>query len=232
MLKTARAVGPTCRLLCLGYSDVLATEQQLITLCGPDILERIEFREDSQQILRWHNLGGVVSRIAETRSLFAAMGIEADFVDIVASRGCEIVLDLNHPVPMGMHGAYDVIYDGGTMEHCFNVGQVMQNIHALTRLGGYILHLNPVNYFNHGFFNFNPTFYHDFYTQSGNRLASACYVVHGPVLESRATQVHPTAGGAIMPPKSVILVIAQKTSDSVPGWPTQTKYLNNPSLAS
>ena len=170
-------------------------------------------------------------RIAETRSLFEAMGVETDFVDIVASRGCEIVMDLNEPALPAMIGAYDLIYDGGTMEHCFNVGQVMRNIHAMTRRGGYIVHLNPVNYFNHGFYNFNPTFYHDFYTQSGNRIVGDFHVLYGPVFGSKVARVHPTAGGAELPAKSVVLVVAQKTSEAVPGWPTQTKYLNNPNLA-
>jgi hypothetical protein len=106
----------------------------------------------------------------------------------------------------------------------------MQNVHAMTRLGGYIVHLNPTNFFNHGFFNFNPTFYHDFYTQSGNKIVSDFYVLHGPVFESRIMTVPATAGTAEVPARSVILVIAQKTSEQVPGWPMQTKYLKNSSL--
>src|SRR5262249_47687683 len=127
-------------------------------------------------------------------------------------------------------GKYDMLYDGGTMEHCFNVGQVMRNIHAMVKPGGFIVHLNPCNYFNHGFFNFNPTFYHDFYTQSGNQIVSQFNVLFGPVLESRMVTVPATDGTAELPPRSVILVIAKKTNEAVPDWPMQTKYLKNSSL--
>jgi len=34
----------------------------------------------------------------------------------------------------------------------------------LGKVGAGIVHINPLNYYNHGFFNFNPTFYHDFST--------------------------------------------------------------------
>ncbi len=218
------------RLLCLGYSDMLVTEQQLVHLCGEDIISRIQFREDSESILRWHGLEGKVGRLAETRSLFLAMGIQVDFVDIVASRGMEIVLDLNQPAPPELMDSYDVIYDGGTMEHCFNVGQVMKNLHAMAHMSGYIVHVNPLNFFNHGFFNFNPTFYHDFYTQSGNRIASDFYALYGPVLASNVAALPAIKGGVATPDKSVILAVAQKTSSAAPGWPMQSKYLNNPSL--
>jgi hypothetical protein len=230
VLKVTRTVGPGCKLLCLGYSDMLVTEQQLVRICGADILGRVKFREDSEAILRWHDLQGQVGRIAETRSVFEAMDSEIDFVDIVASRGLEIVMDLNQPAPEGLHGRYDVVYDGGTMEHCFNVGQVMKNITAMTRTGGYIIHLNPLNFFNHGFFNFNPTFYYDFYTQSGNRIIGEFYALYGPVLESRMATLPAVQGGACPTDKSVVMVVAQKTSDKEPSWPMQTKYLNNAAL--
>jgi hypothetical protein len=230
VLKITRTVGPGCKLLCLGYSDMLVTEQQLVRICGADILGRVRFREDSESILRWHNLHGQMGRVAETRSVFEAMGSEIDFVDIVASRGLEIVMDLNQPAPEELHGRYDVVYDGGTMEHCFNVGQVMKNITAMTRTDGYIIHLNPLNFFNHGFFNFNPTFYYDFYTQSGNRIMSEFYALYGPVLESSMVTLPAVQGGACPPDKSVVMVVAQKTSDKEPSWPMQTKYLNNAAL--
>src|SRR5262245_5536530 len=81
------------RMLCLGYPDMLVTEAQVTNACGPDALGKLAFRDDSESILRWHLLQGKLTRVAETRSLFATIGIECDFVDIVASRGFEIVLD-------------------------------------------------------------------------------------------------------------------------------------------
>jgi hypothetical protein len=157
------------------------------------------------------------------------MGIESDFVDITASRGFEVVLDLNQPAPAEMRERYDIVYDGGTMEHCFNVGQVMRNISGFARVGGYVIHVNPLNYYNHGFFNFNPTFYHDWYTQSGNAIVSPFYAMHGPVLESRLSVIDATA--SFRPPeRAVLMVAAKKERADEPAWPMQTKYLKTPEL--
>jgi hypothetical protein len=167
----------------------------------------------------------------ETRSVFSRLGIDCDFVDIVASRGFEIVMDLNQPAPAEMAERYDVVYDGGTMEHCFNVGQVMRNIFAFAKVGGFIVHVNPLNYYNHGFYNFNPTFYHDWYVQSGNAIVSPFYAMHGPVAASQLVQLDATASFQA-PPRSTLLVAAMKARAEPPAWPMQTKYLRNAALKS
>ncbi len=230
LIKSAARVPGPKRLMCLGYPDMLVTDEQLKALCGADILDRVRFREDSDSILKWHGVAGRMSRMVESQSLFAALDLAADFLDIHASRGFEIVADLNQPLPDDLHGRYDVVYDGGTMEHCFNVGQVMQNILGLAKLGGHIVHVNPLNYYNHGFFGFNPTFYHDFYTQSGNRIASEFYGLHGPVLDSQIVKLPPLQGFNAAPERMAVLVAAQKLKEGAPVWPLQSKYRANPEL--
>jgi len=230
MLKQVTGQVPAPRrMLCLGYPDMLVTPAQIEKTCGADALAQTQWRDDSESILRWHNLGGAMDRVAESRSLFAAMGIETDFVDIVASRGFEIVLDLNEPAPAELLGKYDIVYDGGTMEHCFNVAQVMMNILDFAKVGGFIIHVNPINYYNHGFFNFNPTFYHDWYGQAGNQVVSPFYAMHGPVLQSRLVVLE-AVKSFVAPERSVMMLAARKASPARPKWPTQTKYLRNSEL--
>ena len=227
ILNAARQLpaGPR-RMLCLGYPDMLVTEPQLAAALGT-ASARIAWRDDSAAILRWH--GVQMPRVAETRSVFAALGIACDFVDIVASRGCEVVQDLNIPASAEFTGRYDIVYDGGTMEHCFNVGQVMRNILGFVRVGGFVVHANPLNYPNHGFFSFSPTFYHDWYTQSGNAIVSPFYVMSGPVLAPQLATVDAKAPFQA-PERSVLVVAAMRTSAAEPGWPTQSKYLSSPEL--
>jgi SAM-dependent methyltransferase len=229
LMQTAKQLPAPRRMLCLGYPDMLVTPAHIEKRCGAEVLARVAWREDSESILRWHGLAGAMDRIAESASLFRAMGIEADFVDIVASRGFEIVLDLNQPAPADMAGRYDIVYDGGTMEHCFNVAQVMLNILDFARVGGFIVHVNPINYYNHGFFNINPTFYHDWYAQAGNEIVSPFYAMHGPVLQSRLLPIDPVKAFAA-PERSVMVVVARKARAGRPKWPTQTKYLGNAEL--
>jgi hypothetical protein len=71
-------------------------------------------------------------------------------------------VDLNYPEDWPEK--YDVVIDGGTAEHCFNVGQVFANILSAVRPdGGIVVHVNPLNMMNHGFWNISPTAYADFY---------------------------------------------------------------------
>ena len=63
---------------------------------------------------------------------------------------------------------YDFIIDAGTVEHCFNLGQVFDNIRrGVNSNDGIIIHVNPLNWLNHGFWNINPTAYFDFYNANG-----------------------------------------------------------------
>jgi hypothetical protein len=61
---------------------------------------------------------------------------------------------------------YDLVIDFGSMEHIFNVAQVIKNICNLCNEGGYILHANPCsNLSGHGFYQFSPEFYYSVYSE-------------------------------------------------------------------
>jgi hypothetical protein len=69
-------------------------------------------------------------------------------------------IDLNHPVELGQR--FDIVIDGGTAEHVFNVAQFFRTCHEVTAPGGLMLHHNPFRgWLEHGFYSFNPTFYWD-----------------------------------------------------------------------
>jgi hypothetical protein len=86
-----------------------------------------------------------------------------DFSDY---QGAEIIHNLNNPLPDDIQ-KFDLVIDNGTNEHCFNVGQAMLNTAHLCSKDGQVFHLNPANWFGHGFWNFNPCTYFDFYRENG-----------------------------------------------------------------
>ncbi len=68
--------------------------------------------------------------------------------------------DLNEPVPI--EDQFDVVCNFGTAEHIFNVYQVFKTVHERTKPGGLMLHGLPFQgWVDHGFYNFQPTFYFD-----------------------------------------------------------------------
>lgn len=145
----------------MGYPDIIPSPELLELLADRDI----QYRVDSAAICRRHGLKP--QPIPDAESVFESLGASLDVYDIVNERGCEIVLDLNYPYPANSRGQYDLVLDVGTLEHCFNVAQALQNVAAMVKVGGYVLHENPFNCGNHGFYGFCPTWFYDFYTDNG-----------------------------------------------------------------
>ena len=78
------------------------------------------------------------------------------------------VENLNRPIPQKLQRKYSLVYDGGMMEHCFNPPQVMMNAVALVKAGGMVIHHVPMNnWVDHGFYQFFPTLFFDFYDANG-----------------------------------------------------------------
>lgn len=215
------------RALSLGYPDLLVREEDMEDLFGEEISLALDYRADSAQIAKWHNvdLGG----IADSFSFFSALGFELDVVDITQARGREIILDMNHASPPDMHERYDLVIDGGTLEHCFNVAQAMENIATFVNHHGHILQSNPLSSFNHGFYNFNPTFYYDFYSKNGFEIEYFKGLVN-PIVDTKEFDL-PAHGRFQGVPNdaSVILVAKRKTIVEI-AWPIQSKYVSNPFL--
>jgi hypothetical protein len=88
-----------------------------------------------------------------------------------------ILHDLEKPFDAHYHNFFNFVVDSGTMEHIFDVKSVMNNIVQITKVGGYVLQLIPAqNFLNHGFYQFSPTFFYDFYTSNGFEIVES-YVI-------------------------------------------------------
>lgn len=162
LVKLAEGIKDGDAIASLGYPDILFPPEQLKSLLKD---REPKYREDSDKICRRH---GIKERpIPDAESLFELLGASLDVYDIVNERGCEIVLDLNYPFPANACEQYEWVLDVGTLEHCFNIAQAAVNAASLCKVGGRVIHTNPFNCGNHGFYGLNPTWYHDFYTQNG-----------------------------------------------------------------
>lgn len=207
----------------LGYPDLLISRQEAITLFGEELVNRLSVRSDSDKIIQWHSQQHKLSEIYETVSLFEQLGVQLDIMDIVQSRGFEIKVDLNEPMDPYLLGNYGLVYDGGTTEHCFNYGQAIRNVSQLVALGGWVLHSNPLNMFNHGFYNLNPTAYYDFYSENGFKIAALklyCHDADSPkVADAPSVQRFNVDNN-----NWVNICLAQRVEYKPFRWPMQTKY--------
>ena len=159
----ASILKPGMRIASMGYPDIIVPVEDSSGL---------QYREDSEAICKRHGLAQ--RKIPDAHSYFSLKDCELDVYDIVAERGNEIILDLNYPNVS--RETYDIVLDVGTAEHCFNIGQALMNMAAMVKEGGYILHENPFNCGNHGFYSLNPTLFHDFYVQNGFEIKECMLV--------------------------------------------------------
>lgn len=203
-----------CRLLSLGYPDLLLSQPF-------DVKEA----DDWQAIARWHHWDQ--GPIYDTEAVFREFGIDATYIDIHASRGCELVYDLNEDIDWRVH-KFDVVLDPGTIEHCFNIGQAMWNVRKLCRVGGTIIHGNPISMTNHGHYNLSPTFYDSWYSHHGDEIVTAL-MLSGP-LGKREVYEMPMMQRFTPPANAVSLVVVKRSMGWGNGWPVQRKYQVNPEL--
>jgi SAM-dependent methyltransferase len=80
--------------------------------------------------------------------------------------GATILADMSKPLPEGLTGSYDTVFDGGVLEHIFNVPQALLNISKICKNGGQIIHILPANNFcGHGFWQFSPEMFFSLYSE-------------------------------------------------------------------
>jgi len=92
-------------------------------------------------------------------TLLGAEQVEA--LDASSFEGAQIIHDLNQPVPAAWHQRYDLVLDGGTLEHVFFFPTALQNAMSLVRPGGALFLCLPANNFvGHGFYTFSPELFY------------------------------------------------------------------------
>ncbi|MBS1963130.1 MAG: hypothetical protein JST04_13020 [Bdellovibrionales bacterium] len=107
--------------------------------------------------------------------LFQLLGAE-EVVSLDASdyQGATIRHDLNLPVDVNLHDRFDVVFDGGTLEHVFNFPVAIRNAMEMIAVGGSLVSVTPANnQMGHGFYQFSPElFYNVLSPANGFRVAA------------------------------------------------------------
>ena len=207
---------PGNRVASFGYPDLISPIPAFEKILG-DRFRELEYREDSEAICKRHGIRPQ-RRIPDAKSFFNLLDAKLDVFDIVQERGDEILCDLNYPVVP--RETYDFVLDVGTMEHCFNIAQAAFNMANLLKVGGVILHENPLLMCNHGFYSMNPTWYSDFYGQPGFQLLS-CVI---RTKDGRIGDVPATKRFVFTETEANLFAIAERTEILPLTFPCQTKY--------
>lgn len=98
-------------------------------------------------------------------------------LDVSAYENADIIFDLNDILPEELENRFDVVYDGGVIEHVFNVTNAFLNICKMTKVGGYIFNNNPVyNYLHNTYWNISPEMFLDFYSANNYKILDCSLV--------------------------------------------------------
>lgn len=138
-------------------------------------------------------------------------------------------LDLNQPITLGRE--FDVVYNGGTAEHVFNVWQFFKTVHDHTARGGVMIHGAPfTGWIDHGFFNFNPTFFWDLAAANGYIIQLFLYTELTPLKIIRIPQreqLEEMAKDGQIGTNSHIYAVFKKPDESRPFITPQQGYYAN-----
>jgi len=91
-------------------------------------------------------------------NFFYELGAQkVDSMDFSDYEQASVIHDLNTPVPRELKNRYSAVYDGGTLEHVFNIPQAFKNCMEMVSVGGHFLQCTGANnYFGHGFWQISP----------------------------------------------------------------------------
>lgn len=120
----------------------------------------------------WQEAAGRIT----PESFFAALGFgRVESLDVSDAEGATRVFDLNRKdLPEDLRGRYDCLFDGGTLEHVFDLPNALSRCAEMLRPGGWLLHVGPLNnYADHGFYQFSPTFWFDWCAANGWEVAES-----------------------------------------------------------
>jgi SAM-dependent methyltransferase len=99
--------------------------------------------------------------------IFLQLGFHGEeSIDANDYEGCDHIFDLNQKdLPKALINRFDVLYNGGTLEHVFDIATALQNCFKMLKVGGTIIHAGPTNgWIDHGFYQFSPTLFNDYYS--------------------------------------------------------------------
>lgn len=127
--------------------------------------ERLAKLRDSNLLLSFKAASRDAGMISDS-TLYSMMGFETlHSLDTSDYEGADLMYDLNKDdIGSVLTQQYDLVTNFGTLEHVFHLPNALKNVFDAVKVGGHILHGSPMNnWVDHGFYQFSPTFYYDYY---------------------------------------------------------------------
>ncbi|MDT8327992.1 MAG: methyltransferase domain-containing protein [Roseovarius sp.] len=149
-----------------------------------------KYRKLYDKTLKRHGVAGTrfdfLQEDGYCETLMRKLGFgEIEAMDFSAYEGADVIHDLNKKPAKKLENKFDLIFDGGTIEHVFNVPMALEGVLRMLKPGGRFVSANGLNgWHGHGMYQFNPELVWTFW-----RRACNC-----KVMDCRAIPIEPDAG--------------------------------------
>jgi hypothetical protein len=142
-----------CSAKCAGvdFSDTLMVGRQSFYM-HPKVLQRVLSRlgsaTDARGFLRENQWGEAFFKLLGAHRISS--------LDVSDFEGATIIADLNSPIPDHLSEGFSVVFDGGTLEHIFEITVALKSCMQMVRVGGHFIQVTGANNFaGHGFWQFS-----------------------------------------------------------------------------
>ncbi len=152
-----------------------------------------------------------------------------DFSDI---EGAEYVHDLSNPVGKKLKDKFDLIYDGGTTEHVFDIAQAFRNVDAMLKEDGiFVSCVGTDGWFGHGFYQVGPDIPWRYWVASLGYKMLGCWTFSRKGRETPRKIEDPTGSrrGAehrYSDPQFIFYVVQKQPREGKPKPVIQSHYIN------
>jgi len=121
-----------------------------------------EAQSQSEATTRYSEKGHI-----SDQHFYKLLGVEGNVtsMDVTDYEGCDIIHDLNLPIPDNLKGKYDFVIDGGTFDHLMNTKVCFANVVELLKPTGRVFQWNAAsNFTGCAYLSFGPDLFYDFFT--------------------------------------------------------------------
>jgi hypothetical protein len=138
------------------YDDIKANKTPTVCEMGN---QRLKNNKSRAKIF---NARGIHKHANTTKEYFEALGFGRYLAIDVNTEKDAVAMDLNLDCKQAYNFTeqFDLVTNNGTGEHVFNQYTVFKNIHDMTKVGGYMIHVLPFyRWVDHGFYSFHPNLF-------------------------------------------------------------------------
>lgn len=166
------------------------------------------------------------NNLMDTKDYFRSKGFSS-VKTIDVNERADLKIDLNFPIIKKYHEVADWVINFGTLEHIFNVAEAVSNAYRMLKVSGIVVNIAPFSIWDHGYYNFNPKFFDEFFLRNFCEVILKTYqiTIINPFYTRFTSFLPPHFGCFNLPFKSNISERYFKSIAYRFGMPYNTKFI-------